>query len=75
MIHEIGHAKTVYANRFKNISELYKKLEKMGVNHISKISLHDGAEAVAEIEVLLHRGEKISKEAQALYDKVMKGEL
>ncbi len=75
VIHEVGHAKTVYANRFNNIPKLYKKLEKMGVGDISDIAAGDGAEAVAEIEVMLHRGEKISDEARKLYDDVMKGDV
>lgn len=47
----------------------------MGVDGISDIAATDGAEAVAEIEVLLHRGEKLSDEAQKLYESVMKGDI
>jgi hypothetical protein len=75
VVHEVGHAKTIYANRRNNIPTLYKKLEKMGIDDISKIASKDGAEAVAEIEVLLHRGEKISDEARKLYESVMKGDV
>lgn len=75
VIHEIGHAKTIYANRFSDIGKLYNKLEAMGVDDISKIASEDGAEAVAEIEVLKFKKENISKDAQELYNKVMNGEI
>ncbi len=73
VIHEVGHAKTIFSNRFRDIETMYKKLEKMGVDGISVIALNDGAEAVAEIEILLHRGSVIPKQAKDLYDNVMSG--
>lgn len=75
VIHEIGHAKTIYANRKRNLEALYEALMKMGVIGISQIALEDGAEAVAEIEVLLSRGEYVPPEAMELYEAVMKGEI
>ena len=75
VIHEVGHAKTIFSNRFRDIEAMYDKLEKMGVEGISAIALNDGAEAVAEIEILIHRGSVIPKQAKELYDKVMSGKL
>ncbi len=75
VIHEVGHAKTIFANRFNNIDELFNELEKMGVDDISDIALQDGGEAIAEIEVLLNRGTEISEDAKKLYNRVMSGKL
>lgn len=41
----------------------------MGVDGISRIAEIDGAECIAEVEVLLSRGAIIPKEAKVLYDK------
>ena len=50
-----------------------KALKEKGVEGISEIASRDGAECIAEVEVLLHRGSKIPKEALDLYNEYVKG--
>ena len=52
VIHETGHAKTVYANRHRDIAELYGRLKSVEIERISDVAFSDGAEAIAEIEIL-----------------------
>ena len=68
-IHERGHAKTIAGLSTEEINNLYEELSNKGVDGISKIAKNDGAEAIAEIEVLLYRGEEVSAEAKDLYDR------
>ncbi|MCQ4638643.1 hypothetical protein NE619_18105, partial [Anaerovorax odorimutans] len=71
-IHERGHAKTIQGLSINAIEELYKELEGKGIGSISRLAKLDGAEALAEIEVLLSRGDYISDEAEALYNKYIR---
>ena len=66
-IHEIGHVKLIWGRSIQEIHELYKELADKGIKEISAIAAEDGAEAIAEIEILLHRGEPLSEEAERLY--------
>ncbi len=72
IVHECGHAKLLKGLTIKEIKELYAVLKDVHIDNISAIAFKDGAEALAEMEVLLYRGDTLSKEAQALYDKYMK---
>ena len=73
-IHEAGHAKLISGKSIDEIKNLYSELADKGLDGISKIAKTDGVEAIAEIEVLLSRGQSLSGEAKVLYDKYMKGE-
>ena len=68
-IHEAGHAKTISGLRITDIEKLYAELSSKGIDGISPLAFEDGAEALAEIEVLLNRGDDISQEAMDLYEK------
>lgn len=72
VVHECGHAKLIRGMKVEEIKILYKELEEKGVSGISLIAEQDGVECIAEIEVLLHRGETISQEALELYNKYVK---
>lgn len=74
-IHERGHAKTIAGLSIEKINELYRELSDKGVNGISKIAEKDGAEALAEIEVLLSRGEEVPTEAKDLYNRFIERKL
>lgn len=74
VIHEIGHAKLIGDKSIEEIETLYAELADKGIEGISKIAFDDGVEAIAEIEVLLAQGKKLSEEAAALYEKYMKGD-
>ena len=50
------------------IERLYAELSSKGIDGISPLAFEDGAEALAEIEVLLNRGDDISQEAMDLYE-------
>jgi hypothetical protein len=67
--HEIEHVKLIKGLSLTEIEALYKELAPLGLEGISKSALADGDEAIAEIGVLLRRGEEISLEAKNLYEK------
>ncbi len=69
LIHECGHAKTFRNRSLAEIKSIIAELENIGVEGISEIALADGAECIAEVEILLHRGESVPKEAMELYRK------
>lgn len=73
VVHECGHAKLIYGMKAKEVEKLYSVLEKIHVDGVSPAAFRDGAECIAEVEVLLYRNEEVPKEAKALYDKYMKG--
>ena len=72
-IHERGHVKTIQGLSINEIEELYEELKDKGIEGIGKLAKSDGAEALAEIEVLLSRGSQIPDEAKKLYDKYIGG--
>ena len=71
VIHECGHAKLIMGLSVEAIKALYDELKDVHIDGISETAYYDGAEAIAEIEILLARGEQISEEAKAFYDKYM----
>lgn len=71
IIHECGHAKSIRGKTIKQIEELYKKLAEIHLDGISEIAYKDGAEALAEIEILLSRNQDISEELLDFYKTYM----
>lgn len=71
--YECGHAKLIHGLKLKEIETLYAELKDIHIDGISPTAFEDGVECIAEIEVLLYRGEKIPKEARELYDKYIGG--
>lgn len=68
VIHECGHAKTCFRKNPRQVEKIYREIRSRGVPGISAIADIDGAECIAEVEVLLSRGEKIPQEAMNLYN-------
>ncbi len=58
-----------HSSSLAEIKSIIAELENIGVEGISEIALEDGAECIAEVEILLHRGESVPKEAMELYRK------
>lgn len=73
IIHECGHAKAYYRKTVQEIKEMNREIKDMGVKGISSIAEIDGAECIAEVEVLLYRGKKVPKAALDLYNSWTKG--
>lgn len=73
IIHECGHAKAYYRKTVQEIKEMNREIKDIGVKGISSIAEIDGAECIAEVEVLLYRGEKVPKAALDLYNSWTKG--
>ena len=71
VIHESGHAISIKGKTMQEIKTLYKELKNAGLPGVSDIALADGAECLAELEVLRHRGTKVSDELAAFYKKYM----
>lgn len=67
--HESGHAKAIFGMRSEDVKKLYDELSKIHIEGISIIAYDDGAEALAELEVLRKRGVKVSKEWMQFYEK------
>ena len=72
VIHESGHAISIKGKTPVHVKALYRELKNMGKPGVSDIALNDGAECLAELEVLRHRGVKVSKELSDFYEKYMK---
>lgn len=73
VIHECGHAKAYYRKSASDIYAMNSELCNQGVPGISDIAAFDGAECIAEVEVLLSRGDSVPDEAMDLYNKFVKG--
>lgn len=71
--HECGHAKAYYGKSVKEIEAMNEELKNMGIEGISQDALRDGAECIAEVEVLIYRGSKVPKAAMDLYNKYVRG--
>lgn len=69
IIHECGHAKAYYGKRVDEIVKMNEELSKVRVAGISQIAYNDGAELIAEIEVLIARGDNVPSEALRIYEK------
>ena len=68
VVHECGHARAYKGKTPKEISAMNESLSNRGVDGISPIAEMDGAECIAEIEVMLYRGEQVSDAAMHLYN-------
>jgi SPP1 gp7 family putative phage head morphogenesis protein len=75
VVHECGHAKAYYRKSASDISTMNKEIKDKGVDGISPIAKADGAECIAEVEVLLYRNADVPKEALELYNKYVGGRL
>ena len=73
VIHECGHAKLIHGLSVKEVEKLYAALGNIHIEGISATAFSDGAECIAEVEVLLSRNAEVPEEAKALYDKYIKG--
>lgn len=73
VIHECGHAKAYYGKTPEEVMAMNEQLKDLGVDGISQIAQIDGAECIAEVEVLLSRGEPVSEKAMELYNAYVKG--
>lgn len=71
-IHECGHAKAYYRKSRAEITRMNEAIKDKGCSGISGQALDDGAETIAEVEVLLSRGEPVPKEALELYKTYIK---
>lgn len=71
VIHESGHAKSIFGKKSDEIKKFYADLKKLKIEGISDIALEDGAEALAELEVLRTRGENIPQKLIDFYEENM----
>lgn len=73
VVHECGHAKAYYQKSVQDIKEMNAILEEKHIPEVSIIAEKDGAECIAEVEVMLCRKEKVPDEALKLYNEYVKG--
>ena len=74
VVHECGHAKLLYRKTINEIQEMYSALEDVHIENVSTTAYRDGAECIAEVEVLLYRGEEVPEDAMKLYNKYLGGD-
>lgn len=67
--HECGHAELISGMSISQVEALYSELADIHIEGISAIAYDDGAECIAEVRVLLKRGEEVPEEALKLYNK------
>lgn len=71
VIHESGHAISIKGKTAKEVDRFYQELKNQGKPGVSDIALSDGAELLAELEILRHRKTPVSKELSDFYEKYM----
>ncbi len=71
VIHESEHAIAINGKSAGDVKALYDKLLNLGKPGVSKIALEDGAECLAELEVLRRREVKVTKELSDFYEEYM----
>ena len=73
LIHESAHAECMQGKTLSDIDSMAKELKGQGRDvGLSIISKSDGAEALAEMKVLISRGETLSENDIEFYNKYMK---
>lgn len=75
VIHECSHAKSIYGKTIGEIEALYSELADQHIEEISTIAYKDGAECLAEIEILISRGADIPEEIMSFYNKYCGGRI
>lgn len=71
VIHESGHAISIKGKNLAEIKKTFQELKDVEMVDVSEIAFADGAECLAELEVLKHRGTKVSKKLSDFYKKYM----
>lgn len=71
IIHEMYHSKLIHNLNYAQIEALYAELNDIHIDGISKTAITDGAECIAEVGVLVERGEMnaIPKDALKLFER------
>lgn len=69
VIHESGHAISIKGKTAPEVDRFYQELKNQGKPGVSDIALSDGAELLAELEILRHRKTPVSKELSDFYEK------
>lgn len=72
MIHERGHAKYMKGKSPAEVSKLHNKLLEIHILGVSPLAYKDGAECIAEVEILLERKMPVPDTAMALYNKYVR---
>ena len=73
IVQQCGHAKAYYQKSVQDIKEMNAILEEKHIPEVSIIAEKDGAECIAEVEVMLYRKEKVPDETLKLYNEYVKG--
>ena len=73
IVHEMYHAKLIYGLNYAQLESLYDELSGIHIEGISKTAFIDGSECIAEMGVLIERGEKdkIPEDALKLFERYM----
>lgn len=69
MIHESGHVKYMKGRTAQEVNKIHEELKNINIKGLSKYAETDGAECLAETELMLSLGGKVPDEAMKLYKK------
>lgn len=71
IIHEMYHSKLIHNLNCAQLESLYDELSEFHIDGLGKTAKIDGSECIAEVGVLLERGEisKISTDARNLFER------
>ena len=71
--HENGHAKTYFNKTIDEVEEINNELDNIHFDKLSPTASQNGSELIAEVEVLLKRGEEVPREAINIYKRYIGG--
>ena len=71
--HENGHAKTYFNKTIDEVEEINNELDNIHFDNLSPTASQNGSELIAEVEVLLKRGEEVPREAIDIYKRYIGG--
>lgn len=75
VVHEMYHSKIIQGLNYAQVENLYDELNDLHIEGLSNTAYIDGAECIAEVGVLVERGDTsdIPQEAKKLFDKIFGG--
>lgn len=76
VVHETYHAKLISDLNYAQLESLYDELDYVHIDGISRTAYSDGAECIAEVGVMIERGDanKVPEAAMKLFEKYMEKE-
>lgn len=73
VVHEMYHSKLIHNLNYAQLENLYDELNDIHIGSLGKTAKIDGSECIAEVGVLIERGEvdKVPSEAKKLFERFL----